>query len=75
MHRDLDLIRTILLELEQHDLGLPMRDLRVQAPGYTHDQISYHVKILAEAGYVERHQLFLAVWDEVAADIADVGRT
>ena len=51
MHRDLDLIRQILLELEQHDD--PSRDVKLQCPGYTDDQISHHVKIMAEHGFLE----------------------
>jgi Hypothetical protein (DUF2513) len=51
MHRDLDLIRQILLELEQHDH--PSCDVKLQCPGYTEDQISYHVKLLAEHGFLE----------------------
>lgn len=51
MQRDLDLIRAILLELEQHDN--PSRDVKLNCPGYTDDQISYHVKMLAEHGFIE----------------------
>jgi len=51
MQRDLDLVRTILLELEAH-ADYP-RPLTLQAPGYSPEQVTYHVKILHEAGYIE----------------------
>jgi hypothetical protein len=51
MKRELDLIREILLEVERHDQ--PQKPFRVEAVGYAPDQIAYHVKLLAEAGYLE----------------------
>jgi hypothetical protein len=47
----MDLIRTILLELEGHDD--PVRELKLTATGYSPDMVSYHVKLLAEAGYID----------------------
>ena len=51
MTRDMDLIRQILIEVDAHQD--PMRPFHVQAAGYSPDQIAYHVKLLAEAGYVD----------------------
>ena len=51
MERRLDLIRTILLEVEQHPE--PMKPVAVKAPGHAPEQIAYHVRLLAEAGYVD----------------------
>lgn len=51
MQRDMDLVREILLEVEQHQQ--PMRDVRIRATGYAPEQVAYHVKLLAEAGYIE----------------------
>jgi hypothetical protein len=51
MQRDMELVRQILLELEGHnELG---RDMQVKASGYSPEQITYHIKLLAEAGYIE----------------------
>jgi hypothetical protein len=51
MTRDMDLIRLILLELEQHQN--PNRQVNIRAKGYSPEQISYHVKLLAEANLIE----------------------
>ena len=43
MKRDMDLIRKILLHVEQHD------DLQFVIEGYSEQQIAYHVRLLVEA--------------------------
>jgi hypothetical protein len=50
MKRELDLIRQILLEVEQNDDYL--RSVEIRAEGYSPEQINYHVMLLMEAGYV-----------------------
>lgn len=51
MTRQLDLIRAILLEAEQHPN--PTQPVAIRAPGYAPEQIAYHVRLLHEAGYVD----------------------
>src|SRR5262245_43464068 len=50
MKRDMDLIRTILLEMEQNQNP---RGGSVQVRGYSEDQIAYHLKLLKEAGLID----------------------
>lgn len=54
MKRDMDLIRKILLAIEAHpkpdNWGVPI-DLAIK--GYSPEGISYHIKLLAQAGLVE----------------------
>ena len=51
MQRDIELIREILHEVEKNDS--PTGWMNIQLHTYSKDQISYHVKLLAEAGYLE----------------------
>jgi len=51
MKRDMDLVRAILLALEEHEFGFAPRDLKVE--GYTKEQIGYHVHIMVEGELVE----------------------
>ncbi|MBB6610850.1 DUF2513 domain-containing protein [Pontibacter sp. Tf4] len=51
MRRDLDLIRVILLEVEKAESISDGLDLCIE--GYTDKEISYHVKLLYQAGYLE----------------------
>jgi len=51
MKRDMELVRTILLEIEDHQN--PMTQITLRCPGYSPEQISYHVKILEQAGLIE----------------------
>ena len=51
MKRDMDLIRTILLEIEEHQD--PGSAVTLKAPGYSPLQIAYHVKLLTQAGLIE----------------------
>src|SRR5262245_2404043 len=60
MQRDMDLIRTLLLETESH--GNPLWPFRPTAAGYSPEQVAYHVQLLADAGYVD------------AADMSTLGR-
>jgi hypothetical protein len=51
MRRHVDLIRTILLEVEKsQSIGKP---ITVTADGYTPEEVNYHVMLLHEAGFVE----------------------
>ena len=51
MKRDMDLIRTILIEVEK----LPPEPgfHNVSVPGYTEEEITYHVELAHEAGLIE----------------------
>ncbi len=51
MKREPDLIRQILLQIEQHP-GLT-GPVKLDLADYTPDQISYHVMLLDEAGLIE----------------------
>ena len=51
MKRDMDLIRAILLNVEQQ--GPPEGWCDVQLPGHTEEKISYHVMLLRDAGLIE----------------------
>ena len=55
MKRDMDLVRKILLELEDTPYELGAFDLELE--GYSPDQISYHVMLLNEAGLIEANDL------------------
>src|SRR5262245_10758332 len=51
MKRDMDLVRTILQEIEEHESLLS--PVHINASGYSPDQITYHLKLLNEAGLIE----------------------
>lgn len=51
MKRDLNLVRQILLAIEQSPSGFAPRQLVID--GYTDEQIGYHVHLMKEAGLVE----------------------
>ncbi|MFD2514524.1 DUF2513 domain-containing protein [Pontibacter locisalis] len=51
MRRDIDLIRKILLEVEMQDTL--SENLSLEIEGASKKEISYHVKLLAQAGYLE----------------------
>jgi len=55
MQRNIDLIREILLEVEKKDSPMGWIDIHIE--GYSNEQISYHIKLLAEAGYLEANDL------------------
>jgi hypothetical protein len=48
MKRDMDLIRAILLSVEEQDVGRAPRDLTID--GYNAEQISYHNYLIGDAG-------------------------
>lgn len=52
MKRDLELIRKILLEIEEMDNDEKIRDSDIIIEGYSENEIVYHVKLLIEAGYL-----------------------
>ena len=51
LKRDLDLIREILLLIEESNRALAVSDIRI--PEYTTEEIVFHVELLSDAGYVE----------------------
>ena len=55
MKRDMELVRRVLLEIEQSTNVDDWIDLGIE--GYSPEEISYHVKILAEAGLLEAQDL------------------
>ena len=56
MKRDMDLVRLILLEIEQSSED-PRSQIRLQCSGYDSAEVSYHVMILHEAGLIEAYHL------------------
>lgn len=54
MKRDMDLVRKILLELEEkEDPVQPLQDLEI--PGYSPAQISHHIELMAQADLITAH--------------------
>ena len=51
MKRDMDLVRKILLEVEGVSFEGGWIDLQIE--GYSENEVSYHVLLLAEAGLIE----------------------
>jgi hypothetical protein len=51
MQRNIELIRGILLQLEGHDSGMLPHELEV--PGFTTEQVRYHVRIMQQGGLLE----------------------
>lgn len=54
MRRDMDLIRQILLEIEEHSGNAE----NLYIKGYSHEQIAYHVYLLHDAGLVKAKILY-----------------
>ena len=50
MKRDMDLVRKILLALEEQESGFAEHKFKVE--GYSEDEVGYHVLLLMEAGLV-----------------------
>ena len=48
MKRDMDLVRNILLKVEEHEHGHAPR--KVEIEGYSDEQIGYHAWLMGEAG-------------------------
>lgn len=53
MKRNLDLVRTILLEVEAH--ATPATTVDIKAPGHSPEEIDYHVRLLHQAGLIDAH--------------------
>lgn len=53
MKRDMELVRQVLLQTEQSATVDNVIDLHIE--GYSPEEISYHVKILSDAGLLEAH--------------------
>ena len=53
MKRDFDLVREILLEAEAQDFK---RTQPIAPPGYTNEEIKYHVKIMVDGGLLQEKQ-------------------
>jgi len=52
MKRDMDLVRKILLKIEEAPTyDHPIRDLTIES--YSNSEINYHVKILSQSGMIE----------------------
>ena len=50
MKRDMDLIRQVLLDIEESDEWKPSA---IQIEGVDYEVVSYHVKLLAQSGLIE----------------------
>lgn len=55
MKRDKDLIREILLQIENY--GEPRGWLEIEVDGYSPEEVSYHVELLSQAGYIQAKDL------------------
>lgn len=51
MQRDLNLIRSILLKLEEHDD--PLDWAAIEVDGFSELQVSYHIMLLDQAGLID----------------------
>lgn len=49
LKRDVDLIRSILIAMENESCGFPSGDLQIA--GFTDEQIGFHVYLLGQAGF------------------------
>lgn len=54
MKRDMDLVRLVLLEIEEKYLSTAIYDLKIE--GYDTETVAYHCKILHEAGLISDYQ-------------------
>ena len=57
MKRDLDLVRTILLAIENNENTVGASFVTVKIPNRSQKEISYHVELLCEAGLIEAKDL------------------
>jgi predicted transcriptional regulator len=56
MKRNMELVRTILIDIEaQTPTDIP---LLVKIPGYSHEEVNYHLILLHEAGLIEAQKRF-----------------
>ena len=53
MIRDLDLIRTILFEIERNEDATGHGFICLHLPDYSREQVSYHVRLLHEAKLID----------------------
>jgi hypothetical protein len=66
MHRDMDLIRLLLLKLEALDdppsalVTFDAHDEAIAIEGYEPDQIDYHLSLIYEAGFIVSGKLEVA---------------
>src|SRR5438270_7301051 len=51
MKRDMDLIRLIMIEIEKNPE--PMLPIQIELSGHSSKEISYHIMLLAEHGFVK----------------------
>lgn len=51
MIRDMDLVREILIAMDNHEHGYAPQSM--QFDGFSHEQIGYHVYIMGQAGLLE----------------------
>ncbi len=51
MKRDLDLVRTILMALEDHEHGFAPNEFRIK--GHTDEEVGFHVLLMGEAGLLK----------------------
>jgi hypothetical protein len=51
MKRNMDLVRQILLALDEHETGYAPHDLQFE--GFNEEQIGYHIYIMGQAGLLE----------------------
>ena len=51
MKRDMDLVRKILMKLENAHYNMSDIDLKIE--GYNREEVSYHIMLLSEAGLIE----------------------
>ena len=55
MKRDMDLVRKILLEIEEKYVSTAICNLKIE--GYDMDTVAYHCKILYEAGLISSYKV------------------
>lgn len=51
MKREMDLVRAILIAMEEHEHGFAPTALKI--PGYSEEQIGYHVYLMGQAGLLD----------------------
>jgi hypothetical protein len=56
MKLDKDAVRAVLLAVEANN-GTPRGWIDIEIPGFTEVQVSYHVELLSEAGFLEVQDL------------------
>jgi hypothetical protein len=55
MKRDMDLVREILMVMEDHEHGFAPNPFEV--PGYTEEVVGYHLALMGEAGLIRAHDV------------------